>query len=136
MFQEMESAKFFQQYLPAGASVGRKRAAGSSNSKSAARRIFRLVLWVAILGGGGYMAYNAVNGEHQGANPVLNKLSSFMGMVDPKWDERIERQMGSNPQPDPSTPGNLENPDLPESPDLEDTSNRSFLPKLRRRFRQ
>jgi hypothetical protein len=134
MFQEMESAKFFfQQYGSKKAVGGQKRAAGSSNSKSAAKRVFRLVLWVAILGGGGYMAYNAVNG--QGANPVLNKLSSFMGMVDPKWDERIDRQMGSNPQPDPSTQGIPDNPDSPE-PDLEDSSNRSFLPKLRRRFRQ
>lgn len=113
MSQELESAKYFQHRSPEEIRADEKRAAGSSNWGFAAKSLSSLVVWAAVLGGGGFMVYNAVNSANRkhrwsghGGHPALSFMSYCMGLVDFDWDNRVEQQIGSNPRPStPRAPG-------------------------------
>jgi hypothetical protein len=97
MSQELQSAKFLRQPSSEEMAAYRRRAMGSSNWWPATKSMFFLLFWIAILGGGGYLVYNAVHKTQQekrwsgtGAGPAMSVLSFCMHLVHLDWDKRVE----------------------------------------------
>lgn len=96
----MTSAKFFQEPSDGEMVAYQKRATGSTNWWLAVKGTFYLVLCVTIVGGGGFLLYNAAQKANQseysgtGAGPAMQMTNFFMHLVYLDWDKRIEEYQG------------------------------------------
>ena len=97
MPQELESAKYLQQASPEEMKAYEKRVAGSSTGRFAAKSLCYLVLWIALLGGGGFMVCNAIYQANEekahtgtGYGPAMSVLSFCMHLVHFDWDDRMD----------------------------------------------
>ena len=107
MTQELESMKYFDQRNRQELEA-RRRAAGFCHWRFAIKNMISLVVWAAILGGGGFLVYNAVNRANsnhswsgQGGGPAMSIMTYCMSLVDFNWDKKVEREIRRNPRPDP-----------------------------------
>jgi len=111
MSQKLMSAEFYKEPSEDESVADPTKISGSRNALLAAKTLLSVVLWVAVLGGSGFMVCRAVLAANQpasysghGGHPALSMLSFCMNLVDFKWDTRVEDRIQSNKRPTPPSP--------------------------------
>ena len=117
MSQELMSAKYYRNPSEDEVHPEAEKISRSPNPLLAARVFLNVVFWVAVIGGGGFMACRAAYVANQpksyagnGGNVALNMLSFCMNLIDVDWDKRVDDRIRSNTPPDPPS---YEIPDIP-----------------------
>ena len=100
------SEQFYQEPSEGEMRSSRADIPRSKNGWRTLKALFTLVMWVAVLGGGGaivgraaWMANQPQSFSGSGAQPAMNMMSFCMNLVDFGWNDRVEKRIQSNPRP-------------------------------------